>query len=490
MKRIPLHAWIVLGMVAGAGWGTWLNQAYYGRFYDEAVAEVRAAHEARLERIVAWRRHGLEDARIAEVLGLKAGAIEAAARPWSDAVAATTTRAIQAGVDARFCATTAGAATYGTAAVFMALLQMIVVPLVFTSLVSGVMGLSGFGRLGRLGLRTAAWYLTTTLLACLTGLALVNAVAPGEGVSIALPDSRLADEISGVSAWDQVLAVVPTNPVAAIAEGRMLPIILFAILFGVFALTVGDDARRPVERFFRGAFEVMMRMTMFVIALAPVGIAALIARLVASTGPDVFASLAGYAATVAGGLAVHVFGTLPLLLWLVTRRNPYRVMRAMAPALATAFSTASSGCTLPVTMERVERGVGVSNEVSSFVLPLGATLNMDGTALYECVATVFVAQLYAAADPAFTLTAGAQITILGMALLVSVGAAGIPHAGLVMMVVIFQAVGLPVGLTALLWAVDRPLDMCRTAANVWSDAACAVAVAHAEGGIRDPVRGK
>jgi Na+/H+-dicarboxylate symporter len=249
-----------------------------------------------------------------------------------------------------------------------------------------------------------------------------------------------------------------------------------------------DPARRaPVESLLNTVFEVMMRMTRFIVSLAPVGIAALIAKLVTSTGPSVFVDLLGYAGTVAGALAIHFLVTLPLLFWLITRRNPYTVMRAMSPALLTGFSTASSSGTLPVTIERVENGVGVSNKISSFVLPLGATVNMDGTALYECVATLFVAQLYAASDPAFTLTIGSQLTIVLLALLVSIGAAGIPHAGLVMMVIIFQAVGLPIGLTALLWAVDRPLDMCRTVVNLWSDAMGTVAIAHTENEIDESV---
>jgi Na+/H+-dicarboxylate symporter len=274
--------------------------------------------------------------------------------------------------------------------------------------------------------------------------------------------------------------MVPENVIAAAARFELLPIIFFSILFGIFLLATHSSRRAPVEAFFHGVFEVMMRMTMFVVSLAPVGIAALIAKLVASTGPSVFVNLLGYAGTVAGALAIHFLVTLPLLFWLLTRRNPYAVMREMSPALLTAFSTASSSGTFPVTLERVENGVGVSNKISSFVLPLGATVNMDGTALYECVATLFVAQLYAAANPDFTLTFGAQILIVLLALLVSIGAAGIPHAGLVMMVIIFQAVGLPVGLTALLWAVDRPLDMARTMTNVWSDTMGTVTIAHTE----------
>jgi Na+/H+-dicarboxylate symporter len=242
-----------------------------------------------------------------------------------------------------------------------------------------------------------------------------------------------------------------------------------------------------VARFFNAVFEIMMKMTMFIISLAPIGIAALIASLVAVTGPELFKGLIGYAGTVAAALATHLFVTLPLLFWLLTRRNPYRVMRAMSPALFTGFSTASSSGTLPVTLERVENGVGVSNNISSFVLPIGATVNMDGTALYECVAVIFVSQLYAAAHPEFALTFGSQALIVFLALMVSIGAAGIPHAGLVMMVIIFKAVGLPIELAGILWAIDRPLDMCRTTVNIWSDTMGTVTIAHTEGEIEDAV---
>jgi len=197
--------------------------------------------------------------------------------------------------------------------------------------------------------------------------------------------------------------------------------------------------------------------------------------------------LIGYAVTVAGALVLHFAVTLPLLFWLITRRNPYRVMRAMSAALFTGFSTASSSGTLPVTLERVENGVGVSNKVSSFVLPIGATVNMDGTALYECVAVIFVSQLYAASNPDFTLTLGSQVLIVFLALMVSIGAAGIPHAGLVMMVIIFKAIGVPIELAGVLWAVDRPLDMCRTVVNLWSDTMGTVTIAHTENEIDESV---
>jgi proton glutamate symport protein len=445
MRNVKLHWWIFIGIAVGVVWGSWLNASYFDEF---------------------------EHAAKREVLGPS----------WTPEQEATRTKEIQSAIDDRFRETVLGSAAHGLAALFLKLLKMVVIPLVFSSLVCGVAGMGDFRRLGKVGGKTAAWYVITSLLAILTGLVLINLFGPGRGRVLPLPAE--GEPLSPPeSVWDFVLAMVPENIVTSAARFDLLPVIFFSILFGIFLLATESARRAPVESFFKGLFAVMMRMTMFVVSLAPVGIAALIARLVASTGPRVFINLLGYAGTVAGALALHVLVTLPLLFWLITRRNPYRVMRTMSPALLTGFSTASSSGTLPVTLERVENGVGVSNKISSFVLPLGATVNMDGTALYECVATLFIAQVYATANPEYTLTLGGQLTIVVLALLVSIGAAGIPHAGLVMMVIIFQAVGLPVELTALLWAVDRPLDMCRTLANVWSDTMGTVAIAHTEGEI-------
>jgi proton glutamate symport protein len=449
MRPTRLHWWILGGILVGALWGTLLNKAYYEPFRQDATLEVLGD---------SWTREQL-------TLGAKE---------------------IQAGVEARFQDTFWGGTAHGLAALFLTLLKMVVIPLIIASLISGVAGLGDFRRLGKIGGKTAAWYLATSLMAILTGLVLVNLIGPGRGLEIPLPlggEGPTAPD----SAWDFVLAMVPENIIAAAANFELLPVIFFSILFGIFLLRTPPELRAPVEGFFQGAFAVMMRVTGFVITLAPVGIAALIAKLVSSTGPGVFADLAGYAVTVAAGLAFHLLVTLPAICWFITRRNPYRVMRVMSPALLTGFSTASSSGTFPVTLERVENGVGVNNRISGFVLPLGATVNMDGTALYECVATLFVAQVYATANPDFTLTFGAQALIVVLALMVSVGAAGIPHAGLVMMIVIFQAVGLPVELTALLWAVDRPLDMSRTMVNIWSDTLGTVTIAHTEGEIDESV---
>jgi len=445
-----LHLWIIVGILVGTAWGSILNAVYFEDLD-------RQAHTT--------------------VLGKPS---------WTEVEANAATKKIQKEVDRLFKGTVAGGVAYGLAEIFLRLLKMVVIPLVFASLVAGIAGMRDFKQLGKIGGKAATWYVTTSLLAILTGLLLVNIIRPGVGTEVALPVSGEKIAVPD-SPWDVVVNMVPDNIIAAAADFKLIGVIIFSLLFGIFLLQLKNDHRKSLEGFIHGLFALMMKMTVFVISLAPIGIAALIARLVATTGPSVFLSLAWYAGTVAAALLIHLLVTLPLLFWLRTKRNPYRVMRAMAPALLTAFSTASSSGTLPVTIERLENHVGVSNRISSFVLPLGATVNMDGTALYECVATIFVAQLYAQVNPDFTLTLGSQVTIVLLALVVSIGAAGIPHAGLVMMVIIFEAVGLPVALTGFLWAVDRPLDMCRTMVNVWSDTMGSVTIASSEEEIDEGV---
>ncbi len=437
-------------MLAGAVWGTLLNAAYLESF--EAEARV-------------------------EVLG----------EEWTVEEELAAAREIQQAVQELFRRTTFGGLAHGLGTIFLALLMMVVIPLVVSSLISGVAGMGSARSLGRFGVKAAGWYLTTSLLAVLTGLLLVNIFRPGQGVEMPLPVSSTAEVQIPESGWDLILRFFPSNIIRSGAEFDLIHLIFFAILFGVFLLQAPEKVRAPVSQFFEGVFAVMMKMTLFVIKLAPVGVAALIARLIAQTGPAVFVELAGYAATVAAALAVHLFVTLPLLFFLLTRRNPYLVMKAVSPALLTGFSTASSSGTLPLTMQRLEDGVGVGNKTTSFVLPLGATINMDGTALYECVAVLFVANVYAATNPAFTMTLGTQMIVVLLAIVVSIGAAGIPHAGLVMMVIIFKAVGLPIELTALLWAVDRPLDMCRTMVNIWSDSMGTVTIALSEDDVATKV---
>ncbi len=369
---------------------------------------------------------------------------------------------------------------------FLNALNMIIVPLVVTSIVSGVANIGGAENIGRVGLRTLCYYLTTSLLAILAGLALVNLIGPGVGADLGLkaPTEDLArtmqEHYSG-SPWatilDIVLRMVPTNPVRAMVEGEMLQIILFCILFGYFITRVPDPHSAQMKGLFEAGFRIMMKLTHFIILFAPIGVFGLVAKLVATSGVGVFLGLGVYAITVVAGLLIHACVTLPVLLVLVGRGvSPVKHLKAMAAALLTAFSTSSSSATLPLTMECVEKNAGVSNKISSFVLPLGATINMDGTALYECVAAMFIAQAYG-----IDLSPGQQLIVVITALLVSIGAAGIPMAGLVMMVVVLKAVGLPLEGVGLILAVDRILDMCRTTVNVWSDACGAVVIARTEG---------
>ena len=372
---------------------------------------------------------------------------------------------------------------------FLQLLKMLVVPLIVSSLISGVTGMGNLRQLGKLGARTLGFYLSTSAIAILTGVLFVNLISPGDGVPLSLlqaggeadlPTVTEESQSLGAVLWAQLKGMIPSNPLHAAAEGDMLPVIFFSILLGVFLSLVehGDDTDGTtrsdvgvVRRFFVGLFAVMMKMTLAVIALAPIGVFGFMLYASAGHGLAAFEALGWYALTVAVALAVHAFVTLPIILTVFGKRSPIDHGRKMVPALLTAFSTASSNGTLPLTMRCVEES-GVPNRVGSFVLPLGATINMDGTALYEAVAVLFIAQVYG-----MDLDLGQQMVVALTALLASVGAAGIPHAGTVMMVVVLSAVGLPTTAVGLILAVDRVLDMCRTTVNVWSDSAAAVVVA-------------
>ncbi|RMG31265.1 MAG: dicarboxylate/amino acid:cation symporter [Gammaproteobacteria bacterium] len=370
---------------------------------------------------------------------------------------------------------------------FLNALKMLIVPLIMASIVTGVAGLGRSEALGRLGMRTLVYYLTTSLLAILTGLVLVDLVQPGlagghpvrDLLGLArLPESRL-ERIAGHGAGDLVeifLRMVPTNIVQAAAQGQMLGLIFFSLLFGFFLTRIEPPQRETLDRFWQGVFQVMMRMTDIVLRFAPLGVFGLVAKTVATTGFGAFAPLMRFFLTVVAALAVHFLVTLPLLLRLVGRVSPWRHYRAMLPALLTAFSTASSSATLPVTMECVEKKAGVSNRTTSFVLPLGATVNMDGTALYECVAALFIAQAYGV-----ELGPAQQFIVVLTALLTSIGVAGIPAASLVAITIILGAVGLPAEAIGLILAVDRLLDMMRTSVNVFSDSCGAVIIGRLEG---------
>lgn len=359
---------------------------------------------------------------------------------------------------------------------FLRMLQMVAVPLIVMSLTSGIMGLIGHGGVGRMFSRTITYYLATSMLAIATGLLAVNLVRPGLGAQAAAMAPAAADggakpgfaaenlRLSDIL-MEQIEALIPANPLSALVAPNFLSIIAFTILFAVFALRVGGETASRIKRGAETGLSVMMAMTTAIIHLAPVGVFFLMAYVTATQGVAVFQSLAWYVIAVAMGLAIHAFITLPLIVKFIAKRNPLEFSRAVSPALLTAFSSASSNGTLPLTMTSVELRAGVSNRTTSFVLPLGSTINMDGTALYEVVAVLFIAQLHLGAN----LPLSQQLVVAFTALLASVGAAGIPHAGLVMMVIVLQAVGLPVEMQGVILAVDRVLDMARTSVNVWSD---------------------
>ena len=370
---------------------------------------------------------------------------------------------------------------------FLNALKMLIVPLITSSIIVGIAGIGGSENLGRLGGKTLLYYLTTSTLAILVGLMVVNAVAPGivdgepakELIGFTADVSTFEDQVAGKGAGDIVevfLRMVPTNVVSAAASGQMLGLIFFSLLYGFFMTRITADYAEVQYNFWQGVFEVMLKITDLIMRFAPLGVFALVAKVVAGTGFDAFEPLAAFFFSVAAALAIHFLITLPLLLYFVAGVSPIRLFRAMSSALLTAFSTASSSATLPITMECVEKNAGVSNRTTSFVLPLGATVNMDGTALYECVAAMFIAQAYG-----LELSFATQFTIVLIALLTSIGVAGIPAASLVAIAIILAAIGLPVEGIGLILAVDRILDMMRTTTNVWSDSAGAVIIGKLQG---------
>jgi len=362
---------------------------------------------------------------------------------------------------------------------FLRALKMIIVPLILTSIVSGVANIGDAHNLGRLGLKTFAYYISTSFFAILTGLILVNIIQPGVGADLGLKSE--VPELAATSGdlGDIIMRMVPTNIFDSLASAQMLSIIFFSILFGFSITRINDKYKVILTDFFNGGFEVMMKITHFVIKFTPLGILGIVAGVVAEQADNLMSlvgSLGLYMSAVLLGLIFHAFITLPLIIKLIAKINPLLHAKALSAPLLTAFSTSSSSATLPLTLDAVENNSGVSNKITSFVLPLGATVNMDGTALYECVAAMFIAQAYGI-ELGFLM----QLVVVITALLASIGAAGIPMAGLVMISVILSAVGLPLEGLGLILAVDRFLDMCRTTVNVWSDSCGAVTIAKTEG---------
>jgi proton glutamate symport protein len=362
---------------------------------------------------------------------------------------------------------------------FLRGLKMVIVPLIFASIVSGVGSIGSGKSLGRIGIKTLTYYILTSAAAILTGLILVNIIKPGVGVSMGFSENISNLPAGSGKLNDLLIRMVPENIIDSMARGDILPVIFFAILFGFFITQVSNNYRLPLTNFFEGMFEVMMKVTMFIIRFTPLGILGMVSKEVAHNSEqlgNIAGSMAIYMLTVILGLALHASITLPLILKYIARVKPVKHFKNMITPLLTAFSTVSSSATLPLTMEAVEYKSGVSNKITSFTLPLGATINMDGTALYECVAAIFIAQVYGV-----ELTFIQQVIIVITALLASIGAAGIPMAGLVMITVVLTAVNLPLEGVGLIIAVDLILDMMRTTVNVWSDSCAAVTIARSEG---------
>ncbi len=357
---------------------------------------------------------------------------------------------------------------------FIRLLKAIIIPLIMASMVAGIVSIGDVRKLGRIGLKTFLYYAATTTLAVIVGLALVNIIRPGVGVEVAEEAVDLGGrEIPSV--LSVITGIIPANLFAAMADDKVLSVIFFSLLLGVAISSVGDKGK-PLVAFFEAFNAVMMKITDWIMRLAPYGVFALMAHTIGTMGLAVIRPLLWYMATVTIGLLLHACVTLTILLRTFGRYSPLKFIKDVLSAVATAFSTASSAATLPITMDCLQENTGISNKVTSFVLPLGATVNMDGTALYEAVAAMFIAQAYG-----IDLGIGHQLVIVLTATLASVGAAAIPGAGLITMVIVLKAVNLPLEGIGMLVAVDRILDMLRTAVNVWGDACGATVVANLEG---------
>lgn len=360
---------------------------------------------------------------------------------------------------------------------FMRALKMLIVPLVLSSIVSGVAGIGSAAGLGRITAKTLGFYILSSLVAIVTGLGLVLLIKPGMGMGLTAAQS--AADLGGMSTFrDTLIGIIPDNIFAAFASANMLSVIFFAMVTGFFITQLRNDYREKLLFMFTAFSELMLKMTLWVIRFAPLGVFALVAGVVASHSDlaGLAENLGLYFITVLSALAIHGLITLPLTLRFLAKVNPVKHFRALRVVLLTAFSTSSSGATLPLTMEAVEHKCGVSNKIASFTLPLGATINMNGTALYECIAVIFIANAYG-----IDLTFGQQVIIVITSLLAAIGSAAVPMAGLVMMTIILTAVGLPLEGIGLILAVDRILDMFRTTINVLGDTCGAVIVAKSEG---------
>ena len=357
---------------------------------------------------------------------------------------------------------------------FIRLMKMLVVPLVFCSLVCGSMAIGDTKKLGTVGVRTLIFYLFTTALAITVALSVGNIINPGIGLDMSAIKSNAAEveEMVATSLSDTILNIIPDNPLNSLASGNMLQIIVFALIVGIILAKLGERAE-TVGNFFSQFNDIMMEMTMMVMSLAPVGVFCLIARTFANIGFSAFVPLAKYMVGVLLALAIQCFIVYLGLLKVFTGLNPFKFIKNFFPVMAFAFSTATSNATIPLSIDTLAKKMGVSKKISSFTIPLGATINMDGTAIMQGVAVVFAAQAFG-----IQLDMMDYLTVIGTATLASIGTAGVPSVGLVTLTMVFNSVGLPVEAIGLIMGIDRILDMTRTAVNITGDAVCTTIVAH------------
>ncbi len=360
---------------------------------------------------------------------------------------------------------------------FVNALKMLVVPLVFFSLITGVTGIGDVRVLGRVGGKSFALYMLTTAIAIAVAIVLALIVGPGQGFVMEGLDTTTVEAAEAPTVWSVFAAIVPTNPIAAFASGEMLQVIFYTVVLGIAVLTLGAAAR-PFTDACAFMNELMMKVVGIVMWFAPYGVFALIAKTFAEQGPELFGPVILYVVTLVAALMLHLFGTLMVMLKLLSGLNPVVFMRKMRPAQVFAFSTASSNATIPVTLRSVTKRIGVDNSVASFCVPFGATINMDGTAIMQGVATVFLANVYGV-----DLGLMGYLTVIGMAVLASIGTAGVPGVGLVMLTMVLTQVGLPIEGIAIILGVDRLMDMIRTAVNITGDAVVSTIVAKGEGKI-------
>jgi Na+/H+-dicarboxylate symporter len=374
--------------------------------------------------------------------------------------------------------------------IFLRLIQMIVVPLVFSSLFVGTASLGDIRKLGRIGAKTIGYYLSTTAIAITIGLLLGNIFTPGSNIDETTKERLMASQKTAVAEkidiaankpdiFDTIVHIVPVNPIKSLVEANMLQIIFLAILLGIAVTMVPGNKGKPLINFFESLSEAMMKTVHIVMKIAPLGVFALIAVVVGRFGADILLSLLKYSIIVIVGLGLHVFLTYFTAIRLFSDVNPIEFMKGIRPAQLIAFSTSSSNATLPVTIECCEENLGISEKISSFVLPLGATINMDGTALYQGVAAIFIAQVYG-----IGLGFIDQLTIVLMATLASIGAAGVPGVGIITLAMVLETIGVPIEGIALILGVDRLLDMCRTVVNITGDSTCALIIEKSENKLR------